>query len=182
MCASPPQSRLVYCYPVRLASPSPPLPRVELHFENDVACLRFRGEMVKVNRGHFSKLVSTGSGSGGSTECIDRYRSVSVNADTALMKPCCSVDVFTTFVTHSHYFCQFYFITSCKSFTIKALQGCKLFKPLKGLYHQQRERFTSTFLFLSVQELLYRYSCIDDPRFEKFLSRVWCLLKRYQVS
>ncbi|XP_051932030.1 mRNA (2'-O-methyladenosine-N(6)-)-methyltransferase isoform X1 [Hippocampus zosterae] len=83
---SPSSSRLVYCYPLRLARPSPPLPRVELHFENDVACLRFRGEMVKVNRGHFSKL-----------------------------------------------------------------------------------------------ELLYRYSCIDDSRFEKFLSRVWCLLKRYQV-
>ncbi|XP_061687628.1 mRNA (2'-O-methyladenosine-N(6)-)-methyltransferase [Syngnathoides biaculeatus] len=79
-------SRLVYCYPLRLAQASPALPRVELHFENDVACLRFRGEMVKVNRGHFSKL-----------------------------------------------------------------------------------------------ELLYRYSCIDDSRFEKFLSRVWCLLKRYQV-
>ncbi|KAK7921801.1 hypothetical protein WMY93_008703 [Mugilogobius chulae] len=79
-------ARLVYCYPLRLATPTPPLPRVELHFENDVACLRFKGEMVKVNRGHFSKL-----------------------------------------------------------------------------------------------ELLYRYSCIDDPRFEKFLSRVWCLLKRYQV-
>ncbi|KAM3850196.1 mRNA (2'-O-methyladenosine-N(6)-)-methyltransferase [Diretmus argenteus] len=85
--AEPPeQQRLVYCYPVRLSLPSPPQPRVELHFENDVACLRFRGEMVKVNRGHFSKL-----------------------------------------------------------------------------------------------ELLYRYSCIDDPRFEKFLSRVWCLVKRYQV-
>uniref|UniRef100_A0A3P9KEG6 mRNA (2'-O-methyladenosine-N(6)-)-methyltransferase n=1 Tax=Oryzias latipes TaxID=8090 RepID=A0A3P9KEG6_ORYLA len=83
---SPQPSRLVYCYPVRLAIPTPSLPRVELHFENDVACLRFKGEMVKVNRGHFSKL-----------------------------------------------------------------------------------------------ELLYRYSCIDDPRFEKFLSRVWCLLKRYQV-
>ncbi|XP_068508419.1 mRNA (2'-O-methyladenosine-N(6)-)-methyltransferase isoform X3 [Syngnathus scovelli] len=81
----PASSRLVYCYPLRLAQPSPSLPRVELHFENDVACLRFRGEMVKVNRGHFSKL-----------------------------------------------------------------------------------------------ELLYRYSCIDDSRFEKFLSRVWCLLKRYQ--
>ncbi|KAM4613199.1 mRNA (2'-O-methyladenosine-N(6)-)-methyltransferase isoform 2-T4 [Polymixia lowei] len=78
--------RLVYCYPVRLALPSPPQPRVELHFENEVACLRFKGEMVKLNRGHFSKL-----------------------------------------------------------------------------------------------ELLYRYSCIDDPRFEKFLSRVWCLIKRYQV-
>ncbi|XP_031173161.1 mRNA (2'-O-methyladenosine-N(6)-)-methyltransferase [Sander lucioperca] len=86
VCASSQQSRLVYCYPVRLAIPSPPLPRVELHFENDMACLRFKGEMVKLNRGHFSKL-----------------------------------------------------------------------------------------------ELLYRYSCIDDPRFEKFLPRVWCLLKRYQV-
>ncbi|XP_037535640.1 mRNA (2'-O-methyladenosine-N(6)-)-methyltransferase [Nematolebias whitei] len=86
VCASSPQPRLVYCYPIRLAISTPPLPRVELHFENDVACLRFKGEMVKVNRGHFSKL-----------------------------------------------------------------------------------------------ELLYRYSCIDDPRFEKFLSRVWCLLKRYQV-
>uniref|UniRef100_A0A8C2JDD2 mRNA (2'-O-methyladenosine-N(6)-)-methyltransferase n=1 Tax=Cyprinus carpio TaxID=7962 RepID=A0A8C2JDD2_CYPCA len=80
------QDRLVYCYPVRLSIPSPPQPRVELHFENDVACLRYKGEMVKVNRGHFSKL-----------------------------------------------------------------------------------------------ELLYRYSCIDDPRFEKFLSRVWCLIKRYQM-
>uniref|UniRef100_A0A3P8YDZ7 mRNA (2'-O-methyladenosine-N(6)-)-methyltransferase n=1 Tax=Esox lucius TaxID=8010 RepID=A0A3P8YDZ7_ESOLU len=80
------QDRLVYCYPVRLALPSPPQPRVELHFENDIACLRYKGEMVKVNRGYFAKL-----------------------------------------------------------------------------------------------ELLYRYSCIDDPRFEKFLSRVWCLIKRYQV-
>ncbi|KAJ8260459.1 hypothetical protein GJAV_G00182420 [Gymnothorax javanicus] len=80
------QDRLVYCYPVRLAIPSPPQPRVELHFEHDIACLRFKGEMVKVNRNYFNKL-----------------------------------------------------------------------------------------------ELLYRYSCIDDSRFEKFLSRVWCLIKRYQV-
>uniref|UniRef100_A0A8C9VXC8 mRNA (2'-O-methyladenosine-N(6)-)-methyltransferase n=1 Tax=Scleropages formosus TaxID=113540 RepID=A0A8C9VXC8_SCLFO len=80
------QDRLVYCYPIRLALPSPPQPRVELHFENEIACLRYKGEMVKVNRNYFSKL-----------------------------------------------------------------------------------------------ELLYRYSCIDDPRFEKFLSRVWCLIKRYQV-
>ncbi|KAJ8401340.1 hypothetical protein AAFF_G00385710 [Aldrovandia affinis] len=80
------QDRLVYCYPVRLAVPSPPQPRVELHFENDIACLRFKGEMVKVNRNYFNKL-----------------------------------------------------------------------------------------------EFLYRYSCIDDSRFEKFLSRVWCLIKRYQV-
>ncbi|KAJ8384812.1 hypothetical protein AAFF_G00197990 [Aldrovandia affinis] len=80
------QDRLVYCYPVRLAVPSPPQPRVELHFENDIACLRFKGEMVKINRNYFNKL-----------------------------------------------------------------------------------------------ELLYRFSCIDDSRFEKFLSRVWCLIKRYQV-
>ncbi|KAJ3602425.1 hypothetical protein NHX12_030180 [Muraenolepis orangiensis] len=80
------QDRLVYCYPTRLAQSSPAQPRVELHFENEVACLRFKGEMVKINRGHFNKL-----------------------------------------------------------------------------------------------ELLYRYSCIDDARFEKFLSRVWCLIKRYQV-
>lgn len=51
------QDRLVYCYPVRLSIPSPPQPRVELHFENDIACLRYKGEMVKVNRGHFNKLV-----------------------------------------------------------------------------------------------------------------------------
>ncbi|XP_029632244.1 mRNA (2'-O-methyladenosine-N(6)-)-methyltransferase isoform X3 [Salmo trutta] len=50
------QDRLVYCYPVRLALPSPNQPRVELHFENDIACLRYKGEMVKVNRGYFAKL------------------------------------------------------------------------------------------------------------------------------
>uniref|UniRef100_A0A674B8H3 mRNA (2'-O-methyladenosine-N(6)-)-methyltransferase n=1 Tax=Salmo trutta TaxID=8032 RepID=A0A674B8H3_SALTR len=51
------QDRLVYCYPIRLALPSPAQPRVELHFENDIACLRYKGEMVKVNRSHFTKLV-----------------------------------------------------------------------------------------------------------------------------
>jgi len=122
-CPSPPQSRLVYCYPVRLATPTPPLPRVELHFENDMACLRFRGEMVKVNRGHFSKLVSTGRSHG-----YQPHSSVL----TCYLSLCLS----------SH---------------------------------------LSLYLFPH-QELLYRYSCIDDPRFERFLSRVWCLLKRYQVS
>ncbi|KAK1901225.1 mRNA (2'-O-methyladenosine-N(6)-)-methyltransferase [Dissostichus eleginoides] len=82
----PPPAEVGVLLPGASGPPLAPLPRVELHFENDVACLRFKGEMVKVNRGHFSKL-----------------------------------------------------------------------------------------------ELLYRYSCIDDPRFEKFLTRVWCLLKRYQV-
>ncbi|XP_066482551.1 mRNA (2'-O-methyladenosine-N(6)-)-methyltransferase isoform X2 [Tiliqua scincoides] len=80
------QDRLVYCYPVRLATPSPPLPGVEMHVENNVVCVRYKGEMVKVSRSYFSKLW-----------------------------------------------------------------------------------------------LLYRYSCIDDPGFERFLPRVWCLLRRYQM-
>ncbi|KAH0619366.1 hypothetical protein JD844_019415 [Phrynosoma platyrhinos] len=80
------QDRLVYCYPVRLAAPSPPLPNVEMHVENNVVCVRYKGEMVKVSRNYFSKLW-----------------------------------------------------------------------------------------------LLYRYSCIDDSSFERFLPRVWCLLRRYQM-
>lgn len=47
----------MYCYPVRLAIPSPPLPSVEMHMENNVACVRYKGEMVKVSRNYFSKLV-----------------------------------------------------------------------------------------------------------------------------
>jgi len=31
------------------------------------------------------------------------------------------------------------------------------------------------------QEQLYRYSCFDDKKFELFLPRVWCLLKRYKT-
>ncbi|XP_015271989.1 PREDICTED: phosphorylated CTD-interacting factor 1 [Gekko japonicus] len=85
---APPEAedRLVYCFPVRLAIPSPPLPNVEMHVENNVVCVRYKGEMVKVSRNYFSKLW-----------------------------------------------------------------------------------------------LLYRYSCIDDPGFERFLLRVWCLLCRYQM-
>lgn len=30
-------------------------------------------------------------------------------------------------------------------------------------------------------EQLYKLSCRDDPRFDNFLGRVWCLLKRYQT-
>lgn len=80
------EPRLVYCYPVRLAVPAPPVPSVEMHVENSVVCVRYKGEMVKVSRNYFSKLW-----------------------------------------------------------------------------------------------LLYRYSCIDDSAFERFLPRVWCLLRRYQV-
>ncbi|XP_021342973.1 phosphorylated CTD-interacting factor 1-like [Mizuhopecten yessoensis] len=30
-------------------------------------------------------------------------------------------------------------------------------------------------------EQLYRLNCRDDPRFDQFLARVWCLLRRYQT-
>lgn len=129
---SPPQLRLVSCYPVRLGLPSPPLPQVELHFENDMACLRIRGEMVKVNRGHFSKLVSVFRNTG--------HRLTSETSGSVKLRP--------------HY------------------QNPQ----------SQQEIHASPFLLCVLKELLYRYSCVDDPRFEKFLSRVWCLLKRYQVS
>ncbi|XP_077582617.1 mRNA (2'-O-methyladenosine-N(6)-)-methyltransferase isoform X5 [Stigmatopora nigra] len=138
--SSPNPSRLVYCYPLRLARSSPPLPRVELHFENDVACLRFRGEMVKVNRGHFSKLV--------------------------LHFP----SIFP--------FC-FYEIVPKKEEKPQKVQNIHAM-----FYGRKSASLTWTDLFVSLfsfQELLYRYGCIDDSRFDKFLSRVWCLLKRYQV-
>lgn len=51
------EPRLVYCYPVRLAVPAPPMPTVEMHIENNVVCIRYKGEMVKVSRNYFSKLV-----------------------------------------------------------------------------------------------------------------------------
>lgn len=35
-----------------------------------------------------------------------------------------------------------------------------------------------TFFF---QEQLYRYNCYDDKKFDLFIGRVWCLLKRYQT-
>lgn len=51
------EPRLVYCYPVRLAVSAPPMPSVEMHIENNVVCIRYKGEMVKVSRNYFSKLV-----------------------------------------------------------------------------------------------------------------------------
>jgi phosphorylated CTD-interacting factor 1 len=36
------------------------------------------------------------------------------------------------------------------------------------------------FLSFIFQEQLYRYNCFEDRKFEWFLPRVWCLLKRYQ--
>lgn len=35
--------------------------------------------------------------------------------------------------------------------------------------------------YSTFQEQLYRYSCFDDKKFELFLPRVWCLLKRYKT-
>lgn len=51
------QDRLVYCYPLRLAVPSPSLPSMEMHVENSLVCVRYKGEVVKVSRSYFSKLV-----------------------------------------------------------------------------------------------------------------------------
>lgn len=63
------EPRLVYCYPVRLAVSAPPMPSVEMHMENNVVCIRYKGEMVKVSRNYFSKLVrrrgSKGKGEAG---------------------------------------------------------------------------------------------------------------------
>ncbi|XP_032074405.1 mRNA (2'-O-methyladenosine-N(6)-)-methyltransferase [Thamnophis elegans] len=50
------QDRLVYCYPVRLAVPSPPLPSAEMHMESSLVCVRYKGEVQKVSRSYFSKL------------------------------------------------------------------------------------------------------------------------------
>uniref|UniRef100_T1J547 WW domain-containing protein n=1 Tax=Strigamia maritima TaxID=126957 RepID=T1J547_STRMM len=36
-------------------------------------------------------------------------------------------------------------------------------------------------LYFQKLEQLYRWNCSDDRKFENFLSRVWCLLKRYQT-
>lgn len=35
--------------------------------------------------------------------------------------------------------------------------------------------------YLQKLEMLYYFNCRDDRKFNYFLTRVWCLLKRYQV-
>ena len=35
--------------------------------------------------------------------------------------------------------------------------------------------------YLQKFEMLYYYNCRDDRKFNYFLTRVWCMLKRYQV-
>lgn len=126
------EPRLVYCYPVRLAVSAPPMPSVEMHVENNVVCIRYKGEMVKVSRNYFSKLVRAG-GSGGRSPQVGDVRAGS-------------------------------FLSRVLSKRLVVREG----PVLSSL--------------LSVpQWLLYRYSCIDDSAFERFLPRVWCLLRRYQV-
>ena len=36
--------------------------------------------------------------------------------------------------------------------------------------------------FIQKLEILYFYNCRDDRKYNYFPTRVWCLLKRYQVS
>lgn len=37
------------------------------------------------------------------------------------------------------------------------------------------------FFFFFLQEQLYRFNCFDDKKFDYFIGRVWCLLKRYNT-
>ncbi|XP_070600412.1 mRNA (2'-O-methyladenosine-N(6)-)-methyltransferase [Erythrolamprus reginae] len=50
------QERLVYCYPVRLAVPSAPLPSAEMQVESSQVCVRYKGEVQRISRSYFSKL------------------------------------------------------------------------------------------------------------------------------
>jgi hypothetical protein len=43
-----------------------------------------------------------------------------------------------------------------------------------------RKSIVTPFPIFIFQEQLYRYGCADDRKFDLFLTRVWCLLKRYQ--
>ncbi len=36
-------------------------------------------------------------------------------------------------------------------------------------------------VFCNLQEQLYRYNCVDDRKFEFFLARCYCLMKRYNA-
>ncbi|VVC46001.1 Hypothetical protein CINCED_3A025548 [Cinara cedri] len=43
------------------------------------------------------------------------------------------------------------------------------------------ERLLINTMYLQKLEQLYRYSCFEDKKMEYFMSRVWCLLRRYSV-
>ena len=54
----PPSERKMRCYNIQMAVPSPRLPTVDVHEEGSVTCLRYKGEMMKLNTQHMMKLVS----------------------------------------------------------------------------------------------------------------------------
>ncbi|XP_071496789.1 mRNA (2'-O-methyladenosine-N(6)-)-methyltransferase-like [Diadema antillarum] len=52
----PPSDRKMRCYNIQMAVPTPRLPSVDLHEEGTVTCLRYKGEMMKINTQHIMKL------------------------------------------------------------------------------------------------------------------------------
>ena len=59
----PPADKKMPCYAVHCIVPSPRLPAVELHEEGETSCIRYKGDMMKINSEHLKKLVSTNFGS-----------------------------------------------------------------------------------------------------------------------
>ncbi|XP_033626518.1 mRNA (2'-O-methyladenosine-N(6)-)-methyltransferase-like [Asterias rubens] len=51
-----PADRKMPCYPVYDYVPSPRLPTVDIHEEGSTTCLRYKGEMMKLNTAHLKKL------------------------------------------------------------------------------------------------------------------------------
>lgn len=52
----PPSERKMRCYNIQMAVQSPRLPTVDVHEEGTVTCLRYKGEMMKINTQHMMKL------------------------------------------------------------------------------------------------------------------------------
>ncbi|KAK7576030.1 hypothetical protein V9T40_012316 [Parthenolecanium corni] len=52
-------------------------------------------------------------------------------------------------------------------------------KDLILLRYNKSETVSINTTYMQKLEQLYRYNCFDDRKFELFLPRVWCLLKRY---
>lgn len=47
--------------------------------------------------------------------------------------------------------------------------------------HQTADQLFINMTHLQKLEQLYRFNCFDDKKFDLFIGRVWCLLKRYQT-
>ncbi|XP_038070202.1 mRNA (2'-O-methyladenosine-N(6)-)-methyltransferase-like [Patiria miniata] len=52
----PPQDKKMPCYSVYAIVPSPRLPTVDIHEEGATTCIRYNGEMMKINTAHLKKL------------------------------------------------------------------------------------------------------------------------------